>query len=126
MTEASERVERFTNEIGDMKVRVGRSRMERWYATGGLVLMVAGVVLGVICYAASLNIASTPGSNVDMLQASSYETLALVGVGVSIIGGFVFLRYSLGRFLRMWLLRRSYEDQSATASESSSESGEPA
>jgi hypothetical protein len=126
MTEASERVERFSNEITDMKVRAGRSRMERWYATGGLVLMVAGVVLGVVCYAASLNVASTPGTNVDMLQASSYETLALVGVGVSIVGGFVYLRYSLGRFLRMWLLRRSYEDQTAAATPSSNESGEPA
>ena len=114
MNEASERVERFTNEIGDMKLRAGRSRAERWYATAGLVLMAGGVVLGIICYAASLNIASTPGSNVDVLQANSYETLAIVGVGVSVIGGFVFLRYSLGRFLRMWLLRRSYEDQAAS------------
>src|ERR1700761_6634363 len=98
MTEASERVERFTTEISDMKLRTGRSRIERWYATAGLALMVAGVVLGGICYAASLNIASTPGSNIDVLQADSYLMLAIVGAGVTIIGGFVFLRYSLGRF----------------------------
>jgi hypothetical protein len=26
-------------------------------------------------------------------------------------GGFVFLRYSLGKFLRLWLLRQMYEGQ---------------
>jgi hypothetical protein len=120
MSEASKRVERFQSEIGDMKLRAGRSRAERWYATAGLVLMAGGVVLGVICYAASLNISSTPGSNVDVLQADSYETLAIVGLAVSVIGGFVFLRYSLGRFLRLWLLRRSYEDQSGDVDQTGS------
>ena len=37
--------------------------------------------------------------------------LALVGVTVSILGAALFLRYSLARFLRFWLLRLIYEQQ---------------
>jgi hypothetical protein len=37
--------------------------------------------------------------------------LALVGVTVSILGAALFLRYSMARFLRFWLLRLIYEQQ---------------
>ena len=62
---------------------------------------------------ASLNVAATSCTNVDVLDSNSYTPLAIAGLAISVTGGFVFLRYSLGRFLRMWLLRRSYEDQAS-------------
>ena len=37
----------------------------------------------------------------------------IAGVAVSVTGGFLFLRYSLARFLRFWLLRQSYEQRAA-------------
>jgi len=42
--------------------------------------------------------------------------LAFFGIGLSIAGAALFLRYSLARFLRFWLLRLIYEQQDASGS----------
>ncbi len=118
MTDEPDRVERFRADVAELRLRTGRTQAERWFAIGGLVLMAAGVVLGIVGYAASLDVTATPGSNVDLLQSNSYVILAVIGVAVSVVGGFVFVRCSLARFLRLWLLRRSYEDQAAPTSDS--------
>ena len=112
-TGTSDRMIRFTAEVADMKLKTGRTRTEHVLQVVGVVLMVGGIVLALGAYAASLDVAATPGTNVDVLNSSSYETLALVGVATSVVGGFVFLRYSLAQFLRFWLLRQSYEQQRA-------------
>jgi uncharacterized membrane protein YidH (DUF202 family) len=112
-TGADDRMARFTAEIADLKLKTGRTRTEHLLQVVGAVLMVGGVVLAAGGYAASLEVAATPGSNVDVLNSNSYETLALVGVATSVAGGFVFLRYSLAQFLRFWLLRQSYDQQRA-------------
>jgi hypothetical protein len=39
--------------------------------------------------------------------------LAIAGLATSVVGGFLFLRYSLARFLRFWLLRQTYEQRVA-------------
>jgi len=112
-TGTSDRMIRFTAEVADMKLKTGRTRTEHVLQVVGVVLMVGGIVLALGAYAASLDVAATPGTNVDVLNSSSYEALALVGVATSVVGGFVFLRYSLAQFLRFWLLRQSYDQQRA-------------
>ena len=42
--------------------------------------------------------------------------LAVFGLTLSVAGMAVFLRYSIGRFLRFWLLRLIYEQQDSPAS----------
>ncbi|HMG40004.1 MAG TPA: hypothetical protein VK611_01705 [Acidimicrobiales bacterium] len=112
-TGTSDRMIRFTAEVADMKLKTGRTRTEHVLQVVGVVLMVGGIVLALGAYAASLDVAATPGTNVDVLNSNSYEALALVGVATSVVGGFVFLRYSLAQFLRFWLLRQSYDQQRA-------------
>lgn len=109
----SDRMIRFTAEVADMKLKTGRTRTEHVLQVAGVVLMVGGIVLALGAYAASLDVAATPGTNVDVLNSNSLEALALVGVATSVVGGFVFLRYSLAQFLRFWLLRQSYDQQRA-------------
>jgi hypothetical protein len=99
--------------MADMKLKTGRTGAERAFEVLGAVLMVAGVVVAFGAYAASLNVKATPGTNVDVLNADSYIPLAIAGLAVSVMGGFVFLRYSLARFLRLWLLRQTYEQRVA-------------
>lgn len=108
-----DRMARFTAEVADLKLKTGRTRTEHLLQVVGVVLMVGGVVLAAAGYAASLDVAATPGSNVDVLNSNSHQALALVGVATSVVGGFVFLRYSLAQFLRFWLLRQAYEQQRA-------------
>ncbi len=112
-TGTSDRMIRFTAEVADMKLKTGRTRTEHVLQVAGVVLMVGGIVLALGAYAASLDVAATPGTNVDVLNSNSFEALALVGVATSVVGGFVFLRYSLAQFLRFWLLRQSYDQQRA-------------
>ena len=79
----------------------------------GVVLMVAGIAIALGAYSASLNVTATPGTNVDVLDSNSFTPLAIAGLATSVTGGFLFLRYSLAKFLRFWLLRQSYEQRAA-------------
>jgi hypothetical protein len=111
--QSTDRAEQFKAEIADMKLRTGRARTESMLQLVGLILMIGGIVLALGAYAASLNVTTTPGSNVDVLNSNSYIPLAIAGLAISVTGGFLFLRYSLARFLRFWLLRQSYEQRLA-------------
>jgi LPXTG-motif cell wall-anchored protein len=66
--------------------------------------MVAGIVIAFLAYAGS-------GSLSDSRDVQTQTTLAIAGLALAVGGGFVFLRYSLGKFLRLWLLRQMYEGQ---------------
>jgi hypothetical protein len=110
---ATDRVGQFKAEIAEMKLKTGRSRAESMIEILGVILMVAGIAIALGAYAASLNVTATPGTNVDVLDSNSYMPLAVAGLATSVTGGFLFLRYSLARFLRFWLLRQSYEQRVA-------------
>ena len=112
-SQATDRVGQFKTEITEMKLKTGRSRAERMLEILGVILMVAGIAIAVGAYAASLNVTATPGTNIDVLDSNSYMPLAIAGLATSVTGGFLFLRYSLARFLRFWLLRQSYEQRVA-------------
>jgi len=113
MTQSIDRTEQFKSEIAEMKLKTGRARSESMLQLLGVLLMVGGIALALGAYAASLNVTATPGTNVDVLDSNSYLPLAIAGLAISVTGGFVFLRYSLARFLRFWLLRQSYEQRTA-------------
>jgi hypothetical protein len=113
MSQSNDRAEQFKAEIAEMRLKTGRARMENLLQVLGVVLMVAGVAIALGAYGASLNVTATPGTNVDVLDSNSYTPLAIAGLAISVTGGFVFLRYSLAKFLRFWLLRQSYEQRAA-------------
>jgi hypothetical protein len=112
-SEADSRAEQFKTEIAAMRLKTGRANTERLLEVFGAVLMIAGIALAFGAYLASLNVATTPGTNVDVLDSASYTPLAITGLAISVAGGFLFLRYSLARFLRFWLLRQVYEQRAA-------------
>lgn len=103
-----ERVDKFKADIEAMKLKTGGASREGLLQTIGAVLMVAGIIVGIIGYSAST---ATDVSVKGQLDASSYLTLAVIGVAVTIAGTGMFIRYSLAKFLRVWLLRQSYENQ---------------
>jgi hypothetical protein len=109
----NDRTEQFKAEIAEMRLKTGRANAERLLQILGVVLMVAGIAIALGAYRASLNVTATPNTNVDVLNSSSYTPLAIAGLATSVVGGFLFLRYSLARFLRFWLLRQVYEQRAA-------------
>jgi len=113
MSQSNDRAEQFKAEIAEMRLKTGRARMENLLQVLGVVLMIAGVAIALGAYSASLNVTATPGTNVDVLDSNSYTPLAIAGLAISVTGGFLFLRYSLAKFLRFWLLRQSYEQRAA-------------
>ena len=112
-SQPADRAGQFKAEIAEMKLKTGRTRAEGLLQMLGLVLMVGGIAIAFGAYAASLNVTATPGTNVDVLNSNSYLPLAIAGLATSVTGGFLFLRYSLARFFRFWLLRQSYEQRAA-------------
>jgi hypothetical protein len=113
MEQYKDRAEQFKAEIAEMKVKTGRARTENLLQLLGVALMVAGIAIAFGAYSASLNVTATPGSNIDILDSNSYMPLAIGGLALTVTGGFIFLRYSLAKFLRFWLLRQSYEQRAA-------------
>ena len=109
----SDRVDQFKAEIAEMKLKTGRARAEGLLQMLGVVLMVGGIAIALGAYAASRNVTATPGTNIDVLDSDSYMLLAIAGLATTVTGGFLFLRYSLAKFLRFWLLRQSYEQRVA-------------
>ena len=104
-TQTNERIERFKTEAAGLNLKVGNPNRERLLQWGGVGLMVLAVVVALIGYQVSL-------TSDDARDIQSYIVLAVAMVAVAVIGAVVFLRYSLGRFLRLWLLRQLYEGQS--------------
>jgi hypothetical protein len=101
------RVEEFKAEIAEMRLRDPATGRDRQLLRLGVVLLVVGVVLAVVAYFMSHG-TTNPLSQRDAI------ILALAGVTVSIAGGALFLRYSLATFLRFWLARLIYEQQTQT------------
>ncbi len=94
----NEREEAFRAEVAAMKVKGGTVARERTLARVGAALLVAGVVIGIVAYALS-------HGTTNALEQRDAIVVALVGVSVSVAGLALFLRYSLGALLRLWLAR---------------------
>ena len=97
---AGARAEAFRSGVADMPVRGGTVARERALARVGAVLLVLGPVIALVGYLVSSG--TSLSANADQnLQIS----LGLVGVCVTLAGMALFLRYSLGGILRLWLAR---------------------
>lgn len=95
------RADRFVRELAELKIPDPAARATLWLRLGGL-LMAAGLVLGVLAF---------PLAHAGESSLAQGDALAigLGGVAVAVVGGALFLRYSLTGFLRFWLARQSYD-----------------
>lgn len=100
------RLEQFQADIAEMRIKdpsVGRDAL---LLRLGVALMLGGLALTVIAYAASHS------TKLDLDQRDDI-IIALIGVATTIVGSTLFLRYSLAGFLRFWLARLIFEQQRA-------------
>jgi hypothetical protein len=103
---AAGRREQFEEEIAAVRIRTGKAEAEQRWTVVGLVGMILGSAIALICYFASQGMS-------DSRDIFSTMILAVFGLTLVLLGGALFLRYSLARFLRFWLLRLIYEQQDA-------------
>jgi hypothetical protein len=99
----NDRIERLKSDAAELNVKKGAGRDGIWQAVGA-VAMVAGVAVAFMAYQMSL-------SKDDQRDIQSLQILAIAMLALAVVGAAVFLRYSMARFLRFWLLRQLYEGQ---------------
>jgi hypothetical protein len=100
----NDRIQRLESEAARLNVASARSH-DRLYQGAAALAMVGGVIGGFVAYQASL-------TSDDPRDIQSLTILAITMLALAVVGSAVFLRYSLGRYLRFWLLRQLYEGQS--------------
>lgn len=108
MNESHDRIEQFRSEIARMNIRTPQAESERKLLIAGI----AAMSFGVVCIVAGWWGASGTTLIVD---AISYGISGgVLGLGFIVIGAALFVRYSMTRYLRYWLVRIIYEEQANT------------
>ena len=103
-----DRIQTFKEEIGELKLRRARADREHWLLVLGVVGLVAGVGMAIFGgFQAS-------GSAILEDQVAFLATGTLIGLALVIAGTALFVRYSLARFMRFWLVRLVHEHRSET------------
>jgi len=108
MDENAQRIDEFKKEIADMRVRPPEDSAERVWLIAGLVLPLLG--LGAIV----LGWWGASGSAYPADQLPYVISGGLLGVGLIVAGAALFVRYSMTRYMRFWLLRVIYEERAQT------------
>src|SRR3954466_7350474 len=104
MTATNERVERFKAEAAELNLKAGNTGREAQFQALGALLMLVGAIGAFIAYLGATGAAPTG------------DVMEMVGLGgafltMAVVGSALFLRYSLAKFMRFWLLRQLYEGQ---------------
>ncbi|CAN5692286.1 hypothetical protein BH10ACT1_BH10ACT1_02500 [soil metagenome] len=107
MIESPQRVEQFKGEIADLRLADPAAGRDRTLLRVGVALMVIGVVLAPVAYGMS-------HGTTNPLQQRDAQVIAVSGLILAVVGGALFLRYSMAQFLRFWLARLSWEQQAQT------------
>lgn len=103
------RMDQFRSEIGGMKLRGGSGEGEHRLLIIGIVLTVVGIGLAI---AGAIQVGNFGGSPAD--QRAAMAQGSFIGLALIIAGAALFVRYSLGRYLRFWLIRLTYESRANT------------
>jgi hypothetical protein len=103
-----DRINAFTEEIGELKLRSASADRERWLFVLGCAALLVGVALAV--YGGFQASGTTnQADQLAFLATGSFLGLALVAAGTAL-----FVRYSLTKFLRYWLVRLVHENRTET------------
>ncbi|MER3452140.1 MAG: hypothetical protein C4344_00050 [Acidimicrobiia bacterium] len=115
VTNTESRVERFKQEIAELRGRTSGGGSERAAGILGIILMVAGIVIAAASYVQATNEGVGRGSTNEILIAQMNQNqeiiLAVVGLAMVVIGAALHVRVTLVRFWRFWMLRHLYEGQ---------------
>jgi len=103
-----ERIAQFNEEARELSVKGGRSDTERIL----LIVAVLALVVGVVLVVVGGVIVSGAASVLD--QNAVLATSTFVGLALVLAGGALFVRYSMARFMRFWLVRLIHEQRTET------------
>jgi len=94
----------FGAELGKLRASNNSGRLDRSLSLLGVLAAIAGLGIILLSFAQSRNYSS-------ILNQMDALILSLFGLGLIIVGAALYLRGSMTRFLRYWLLRMVYEQR---------------
>jgi hypothetical protein len=115
MTEATQRD--LGAELTRLRASNNSGPTDRAVSGLGLILGIAGLIIILISFLQSRNYSS-------ILNQMDALILALFGVGLVILGSALYIRASMTRFLRYWLLRMVYEQRDLARQPAQAPSGQ--
>jgi len=107
MTGQPDRIEQLKADIAGLKITDPATGRDQLAVRLGVAAMLAGAVLPVVAYAMS------HGTTNELAQRDAI-ILGLLGVALAVIGGALYLKGALSRFLRFWLVRDLHERRAQT------------
>jgi uncharacterized membrane protein YidH (DUF202 family) len=105
--ETSPRLQEFQAQVDDLRLSGGKANPERMAVRGAIALFVVAVALGLAAYFNSTSLDDARDQNEMIILALVAVVLALGSVGL-------FVRASMTRYFRYWLVRLVYEDRANT------------
>ena len=106
-TMSSERLAQLRDEVSKLKVTGGMANPERLAGKWGIGLTIFGFVIAIVSWWSALN----AGTFEDIFRA---QIFGYIGIGVAIVGIVIWVRNSLTRYFRFWLIRLVYEQREQT------------
>jgi hypothetical protein len=104
---SSERLAQFQDEVAKLKVTGGGANPERLGAQWGIGLTIVGFVVAIVAYWSALDSKST---NTQLRS----QIIAIIGIGLALVGIVIWVRNSITRYLRYWIIRLVYEQREQT------------
>lgn len=105
--DTSPRLDQFQTQVDELKLSGGGANPERMAVRVAIGLFVVAVIIEIVAY-----FGSTGTDN--SLEQNDYLILAILGVVIALGAVALFIRASITRYFRYWLVRLIYEDRSST------------
>jgi hypothetical protein len=106
-TMSSPRLQAFQDEVGKLKVSGGGANPERLGAYWGIGLTILGFVIAIISWWSALD-------SPDAVTGLRSVCFTLIGAALAIVGIAIWVRNSITRYLRYWIIRLVYEQREQT------------
>lgn len=103
MNDSADRIDEFRQDIAEMRIRPPEDATERVWLIAGLALPLLGLI------AIAFGWWGASGSAYPAEQIPYLISGGILGLGLIITGAALFVRYSMTRYMRFWLLRVIYE-----------------
>ena len=105
---SSDRVDQFKQEIGDLRLKGSSAADENKLAKVGTAALIGGVALAIL----GAVMLTTTSDSAD--QRAFLAQTTFLGLAFLIVGSALFIRYSLSRYLRFWMIRLIHEQRAQT------------
>lgn len=106
-TMSTARLAELRDEVSKLKVTGGAANPERLAGKWGIGLTILGFVVAIVSWWSAFN-----SGDVGSIYRS--QIMAAIGIGISVVGIVIWIRNSMTRYLRFWIIRLVYEQREQT------------